>query len=80
MIDGKKGAVAPIDHSNFDWASRILIGYSADLRSNTFTGQMKDIVYKSTKFAEDNSKSVDVDSAAEYVKQRKSGNELIVND
>jgi hypothetical protein len=80
MIDGKKGATAPIDHSNFDWADRIMVGYSADLRKNPFTGQMKDIVYKSTKFAEDTSKAADVDSAADYVKQKKSGSELVVND
>ena len=66
MIDGKKGAAAPIDHSNFDWASRILVGYSADMRAYSFTGQMKDIVYKSTKYSE--SKSVDVNSAADFVK------------
>jgi hypothetical protein len=66
MIDGKKGASAPIDHSNFNWASRILVGYSWDLRAYPFTGQMKDIVYKSTKYSE--SKSVDVDSAADFVK------------
>lgn len=76
-IDGKKGLDLPIDHSNFDWASRIVVGYSRLLNSQ-FTGQMKQIVYKSTKMSENS--VANIDSAAEYVKSKKSGSELIVNE
>ena len=64
-IDGKKGYDGATDHSNFDWASRIVIGSSR--LSSQFTGEMKQIVYKSTKISEANG-GVSIDSAAEYVK------------
>lgn len=50
-IDGKKQFDLPIDHSNFDWASRIVVGYSRAINTQ-FTGEMKQIVYKTTKMSE----------------------------
>lgn len=64
-IDGKKGHDGATDHSNFDWASRIVLGSSK--MSSLFTGEMKDIIYKSTKMSEADMAS-SVSSAADYVK------------
>lgn len=44
-IDGKPGNNAPIDHSDFDWADRINLGWSFDYRKR-FTGMMRNVVYK----------------------------------
>ena len=76
-IDGKKGMSAPVDHSNFDWASRMIWGYSAD-NGIQFNGQMKDMAYRSLSAAVVS--SANIDSAAEYVKTKIEKNKLVVNE
>lgn len=44
-IDGKPANTAPIDHSDFDWADRINLGWCNDY-NRRFNGMMKNVVYK----------------------------------
>lgn len=76
-IDGKRGHDGATDHSNFDWASRIVLGSSK--MSSQFTGEMRDIVYKSNKMSEADMAS-SVSSAAAYIMKKKTGNQLTVNE
>jgi hypothetical protein len=76
MVDGKRGSDSSVDGSNFNWANRIHLGYSADFKKTSFVGKIKNFVYKSTSA----SASVNIDSAAEYVNSKMKGKNLVIND
>jgi hypothetical protein len=47
MIDGTlSGENSTIDHSDFDWALGICIGYSDEVKDNTFSGSIRNLKYE----------------------------------